>query len=493
MSTADRAWLLLGGRTLFGLVFIIAGTLIMWDGVATVKSLWTQYSPYLPFSLPPDIGLKTQKSTPLIFVTFVRVVSSLIAVIIGGIWIISGLSETLGSLRKDSEVTDFKAEGTVAESLRTGEAQYWKEYSFFVKKLSEMWGQARALSPLSYEIIGVIAKSCVKILFLGVFIFLTYSGLRALPALISKYLHSSVTYYVPAPTSLYALIGVVLVINLIIMITQFPLQRRSFSRSSHRFSVYGTGAPNMFLAMFEEGGKLLNPKDFPAKRPIRLKSMESPQVSGALLETSIRAVRTTSGLAIYLYLPLIILFTSFGFSRLTHFNKPVIEMPYSEFLKLHFFAYVLEVALGIGLILAGIYFAEWARRLFDCRRYRSTLIFAGQQSPTPNEQSESIHWMEESEADEGFASWARSPDVQTSFDMEVYWASALSESTSPGAPRFLSQLDLEPSSDETIIKIIEMPFHTSFGPTPQYFRKEASNKGEKVSEKEEKNVEWSIE
>ena len=39
-------------------------------------------------------------------------------------------------------------------------------------------------------------------------------------------------------------------------------------------------------------------------------------------------------------------------------------MTYQEFLTAHSLDYLLEVAFALGLIIAGLYFAEWARKLF---------------------------------------------------------------------------------------------------------------------------------
>ena len=57
-----------------------------------------------------------------------------------------------------------------------------------------------------------------------------------------------------------------------------------------------------------------------------------------------------------------------GFSRLVHFQRPVSEMPYQVFLQSHALDYMVEVLFALGLILVGLYFAEWARKLFDVRK-----------------------------------------------------------------------------------------------------------------------------
>ena len=123
----------------------------------------------------------------------------------------------------------------------------------------------------------------------------------------------------------------------------------------------GKGSPNLFFALFEESCKLLNPKGFQDLRPIRLQWNNQPGATGALVESYPENVKRAAGITGYLYLPVITIFTVLGFSRLLNFNLPTSEMPYSEFLSLHLFEYLLEVAFGIGLIMTGLYFAEWAK------------------------------------------------------------------------------------------------------------------------------------
>ena len=66
------------------------------------------------------------------------------------------------------------------------------------------------------------------------------------------------------------------------------------------------------------------------------------------------------------------------------FSRPAGPMTYVEFLTAHSLDYLLEVAFALGLILSGLYFAEWARKLFDVRRYRSALFLSlGGPRPVP--------------------------------------------------------------------------------------------------------------
>jgi hypothetical protein len=489
------------GQALFGLAFVVAGLIIGWEGLHAAGALKTQFAPYLPFSLPPDIGLKTQKSLPFIFVVFVKVVSSLCAVIIGLVWIVSGLGEMIGSVTGDPQPDKFKSPDRVAEALRNAEAPYWQDYAAPFRMPALYWERARSLDPISYQMIKQLMISSIKVIFLGILVALAVKGLSMIPMLLAKYLQVQAQFSVPKPTPLYLLIFVVLIINGIIFVTQLPLKKKPFNRKAETFKVYGKGSPNLFFALFEEGCKLLNPKGLDNAKPTRLQWSDKPQVTGALVESCPANVKRPAGIAGYFYLPLITIFTVLGFSRLLHFNPPTPEMPYAEFVSMHLFEYFLEVAFAIGLIMTGLYFAEWAKRFLDRRQYSSLVAFCCEplqekpQKPSAKLRGDkSPGWVEMNDADPRFAEWAKDQLSQRNFSVRIYWAEAVSQSTTPDGPRFLVQLEQTPSLNPAMARILTVPFNTSFDTEPNPEKSSpASSENPPQGPEVDKDLEWTVE
>ncbi len=491
----------MASQALFGLAFVVAGVIVAWEGLRAAEALKTQFAPYLPFSLPPDIGLKTQRSLPFIFVTFVKGVSCLCAMLIGFMWTVSGLGEMITSVRQVPQPDKFKSPELVAEALRNAEAQYWRGYVAPFRFLAKAWDRVRGLDPISYEMIMQIIVSSTKVILLGIIVGLAVKGLHVIPALLSKYLQLQVNYTVPEPTPLYLLIIIVLIINGIALITQAPLKKKAFNRRVEIFKVQGKGSPNLFFALFEESCKLLNPKGFQDLRPIRLQWNNQPGATGALVESYPENVKRAAGITGYLYLPVITIFTVLGFSRLLNFNLPTSEMPYSEFLSLHLFEYLLEVAFGIGLIMTGLYFAEWAKKFFDGRQYRSFMAFCCEQfqnrpqglSGKPNGEK-TVKWVGMSGVDAAFADWAKDQLSEKTFAVEIYWAEAISESTTPGGPRYLVQLERSPSLNPAMARILTIPFNTSFDTEPPHQADSPTSPESPPQPSEiDKDLEWTVE
>ncbi len=148
-------------------------------------------------------------------------------------------------------------------------------------------------------------------------------------------------------------------------------------------------------------------------------------------------------------------------------------MTYMQFLTGHSLDYLLEVIFALGLILSGLYFAEWARKLFDVCRYRSAVIFChteGQSvarpvnaNPTsPRRQSVAASWKVAQAVDAQFAAWAKDPQAATRFHVEVCWAEAISESIGPEGPRYLIEARKTEWIDSALSRIVELPFHVDF-------------------------------
>jgi hypothetical protein len=173
---------------------------------------------------------------------------------------------------------------------------------------------------------------------------------------------------------------------------------------------------------------------------------------------------------------LVLLLLTMGFTRLIHFQRLGGSMTYMEFLSAHSLDYVLEVVFALGMILSGLYFAEWARKLFDVRRYRSAVIFchtegrASRDSRPMNAdahssrdgQLEQMRWKPAQAVDDQFAAWAKDPQGVARFHVEVCWTEAISESIGAEGPRYLIEARKTESVDSALSRIVELPFHVDF-------------------------------
>ena len=183
---------LIDGKIFVGLVFVISGAVVAWGGAAHIKELWSMVSQFFPIALPNDISQRTLVSFPLIFKELISAVSSLCAVLVGAMWFFSGIGEIFRSLKPYSEPSDFRHPELVTETVRTGEAQYWRTSSLGARLLGRIWGRARYVSPISYEFFGKLFRSSLKTLMLGGVIALVFYFWRILPFLLKRYLQLSV-------------------------------------------------------------------------------------------------------------------------------------------------------------------------------------------------------------------------------------------------------------------------------------------------------------
>jgi hypothetical protein len=459
------------GHALVGLVLVFAGLFIAWEGFFKLQELWRQFAPYFPFSLPPDTAQKMQTALPFVFSVFVTTVGSICAVLMGISWALSGLGEMFESKKRVRNPPDFEKPELVAESLRSAQAPYWRSYSRMLRIMGAIWSRARFMSPISYNVMKRIMASCIKVALLGLLFGLVAYGLHMIPSLLKKYVNLEVKLYVPSPAPLYFLLGLVLFFDTIIALTMFPFRRTMFGRTCENVPVLGRGDPRMFFALLEEAAKLLSVKSSQDRRPVRLQNKDRPQIRGTLVENAPEEIRSFAQPAGYLCLPLILLLLGMGFSRLIHFNRPVTPVPYADFLTLYFLDYLMEVFFAIGLIITGLYFVDWARKLFDVRRYRSALLFcytrpANAQEADPRSKKtmslEEMAWTTDGGTDERFAQWAREPAGGGSFVTEACWAEILSEAEGAKSPRFLIQMTESQSLDIALARILTLPFCVNF-------------------------------
>jgi len=332
------------------------------------------------------------------------------------------------------------------------------------------------MNPISYQFVKEVLRSFLKILLLAILVAVIFSFLRATPALFQKYFHTSLQIFVPSAGPLFFLLGLVAFIDCLILVNLVPFKKLEFMRSCEVAPVSGRGDPQAFFALLEEGCKLLNAKGQANPPPVRMEAETQPHMKGSLIENfpeNVRGLMTPAG---YVCLPLILLLLTMGFTRLIHFHRSTGPMTYMEFLTVHSLDYMLEVVFALGLVLSGLYFAEWARKLFDVRRYRSAIIFChteGQPVREPHVGSANarprlrlssgvMKWNAAQAADDQFATWAKDPRSTKRFHVEVCWAEAISESVGAGGPRYLVEARKTESIDSALSRIVELPFHVDF-------------------------------
>jgi hypothetical protein len=467
----DRIAFLWSGQALVGYVLIIAGLVVAWEGFFKLRELWHQFAPYLPFSFPPDTAQRMQTALPFVFSTFVMVVGSICAVLMGISWFLSGSGGVIESRNEVRRPPVFDKPELVAESLRSSQPQYWRSRSYMLRALGSIWPRARFISPISYNMFRKLTISSVKVTLLGGLIALATYGLQMIPILLKKYANIDTILLVPSPAPLYFLIGTVLFLNAVIALTMLPFRRTNFVRTCENVPVRGNGDPRMFFALLEEAAKLLSGMRGQDQQPVRLRNGESPQIRGTLVENSPKVIRSFARPAGYLCLPLILLLLTMGFSRLIYFNRPVAPVPYADFLTRYFLDYLMEVFFGIGLIITGLYFSDWAGNLFDVRKYRSALVFchtsrpamqSTERSPEKKASREGISWTTDGDVDEQFVQWAREPEGGRNFRIETFWAEVISESEGAEGPRFLIKMAQSQSLDLALSRILALPFCVSF-------------------------------
>ena len=422
-----RLSFLSNGRVLLAIVFVIAGAFVVWKGLLELRDLWRLMSPLFPLSIPKDVSQKVANSLPTIFKYFVVIVSSVCAVLIGGLWAVSGVGSLFQARRRLHQPANFDKPELVAESIRSGRTLHWPATPWLVKLLAAVWGPVRFVNPIAYQFLKQVLQSFLNIVLLTIIVAIIFSFLRAMPALLQKYAHVSINMAVPSAGPLFFLLGLIAFVNCLILVNLIPYKQPEIMRSCEVAPVSGRGDPHVFFALLEEGCKLLTSKgQVDRSGGVRLEGTAQHGTKGTLIENFPERVGNSLSPAGYICLPLVLLLLTMGFTRLIHFHPPGGSsgpVTYADFLSAHFPNDLLEIVFSLGLILSGLYFAEWARKLFDVHRYRSALIFCHTEEQSDREPRtgsknpqldhgpafEGIRWRAAQAVDEQFAAWAKNP------------------------------------------------------------------------------------
>jgi hypothetical protein len=464
------------GELLVGLVMLAAGVYIAWQGYAKLRELGAFFATFLPLHLPEDVAERLLKSLPLIGTVFINTVGSLAAMLMGVAWVLSGLMETWQAGKKPPEPSDIQDPNLVAEVVRTGQAQYWKSSSPLVRLMASLVPRARLISPISYDVIGSLFWTSLKVVLVGIVIAILWFALESIPGLVKTYLNRTIVLVVPPARPLFVLLGFVVGVHFLIALSLMPFKPPVLLRTREALAVRGSNDPSPLFALLEEGCKLLDAVGVPPRTPARLASDGNPPLKATLVETTPEPLQSVARPAGYVCLPLAFFPLIMGFTRLIHFQRTVDPMPYHEFLSKQLLSYALEVAVALALVGVGLHFAEQARKLFGIRRFRSALIFASAawdcaltpvapgRVPITGEQpgTQDVQWKPAYGSDDCFANWARSPEATGAFAVNLLWSEAISESSVNDGPRFVIDLRQSGILDEAMEQIVRLPFHVAF-------------------------------
>lgn len=445
-----------------------------WLGIGKLQELWGVIARFLPLAVPENSMQLILTSLPYIFKLFISGISSLSALLIGALWFFTGIMDAVDSLTRKTEPAQLKSPGLVAESLKDSRVHSWDSPPALVRILSWLWPRFRYISPVSYEVFHDAFRSFFKIAFLGVVIFFVFFLLRLAPTLVTGVLKREFHMVVPSPGLLYWLLAGVVGVNVVIAVSLVPFRDPSFDRTSFGLGLRGGGDPGAFFALLEEGCRLLARPGQAPRPPMRLKRAGPPQARGTLVESMIGPETALARPVAFFCMPLMVLLLISGFYKLINFQGPTVAMPHTEFFSEYALDYLLQVAFCLGLILCGVYFSEWARKLLGVRTFRSLVVFCQSVGGVVPEKQEDAdagfrdhekldqddRWTVEEGVDEKFAAWARDPSVETTFSVDIFWAEVISESA--GRDRHMKRAVRSLHMDKGMARILELPFHVDF-------------------------------
>jgi hypothetical protein len=475
----EKIPLIKNGQALLGLVFLLAGLVVTREAVFKLRELWVEFGRYFPVSLGGLALPKILEVLPLIVLVFIVFVSSVCGVLIGLLWAVSGLIDMIRSWRQPVASGDLKQPEVVAEAVRTAQAQYWRSSSWWIRGFVSLWPKARLMSPVSFEVLGDAIGYLFRLAILVLVVAAATHLLTLIPALVQRFFQASITLKVPSASPLYLTLAAMMFVNVLIGLSLVPVRKQEYFRECESARVNGSGSTSLFFALVEEACTLLNPKGSSRKPSVRLETDQSTPIRATFVESHPKALRSLARPAGYCCLPLAFLFCTMGFSRLIDFQRPVATVHWTDFLSYHLLDYVFEVIFALGLIFAGLHLAEWARRIFDIQKFRSSVVLCYARNPRlsmgsrPTEAgggrrlTESVSWKVVPGIDEEFAQWARGEgDQGDHFEATICWADVVTEATGPRSPRFVIDMGRSEVLDEAMAKIVELPYRAHFDVDP---------------------------
>ncbi|MFC1834822.1 hypothetical protein ACFL2Q_08825 [Thermodesulfobacteriota bacterium] len=470
-----KALRFISSPALVGLGFVIAGGLIARMGGVRLYALYLEYAPYFPLPPMDKASAWIFSSLPLIFRLFVIIVSSISAVLVGVLWFFSGLAEVIEARGFRQQPPDFERPDLTAESLRTSVPHYWSSRPWAIRMVTLVWPKARFMGPISYDVFRETLWTMVRVLLLIVLIMGLHRLLQLAPEIVKSLLNKQISFSVPHPGKLYYLLAAVILVNMVIGLSVIPFRSRLLETTRVPVSVRGGGESGAFMALIEEGCKLLSARGAQHIAPTRLE-FEQTQSQGSLIEKSPDVTRAFSRPAAYVCVVLFLALLIVGFSRLVNFEEAAPSMAAVDFFSRLFLDYVVEVAFCFGIIISGLHFAEWSRRLLGIRTFRSFVVFCYEQKEElasrkqPSKRRIGVggtgkahtEWNIVRDADPAFTQWAKDPGKSSNFRMVLNWGVVFSEADFGEGRRHLIRSERSEALDKSMARILELPFHVNF-------------------------------
>lgn len=467
------------GRFPLAIIYILSGLTVAIMAFSKLKMLFFQFAPYLPFSVPSDSFERLLNSLPLVFSTFVSLVSSVGALLFGIQWFFYGLADFF---RKSSEITDpgeLVDKKSIFSLLLSSKLDQRK--IFFKKRFSVLNFLTRQFTPATHAVLWLTIRFSVKLVFGAAIIFLLAKLLRVAPVLINKRFDAQIAIVFPDLTYLWAILGLLFGINLLAFFSFVPTRKRNIDFESVDLVVSGNAAMVFFLSIFEELCALTNSRNLSKNSPNRFQIKSSDGNFGvAGLFESYPERKSRSNIHAYLVLPLIPCFLIWGFHRLINFQIPLAMTGPKLFFSQYFLSMLVEIAFACILLFAASFFARFDRLIFQISRFESYLIGCrcrpleannssvnSLRNRAKNESQNNLRVEDDELAylagpDSNLMEWLKQPEKPCRFSARVTWSRVITEASSPSAVRNVISFERDKKLQSLIARILVVLKHVNF-------------------------------
>lgn len=464
---ANTVSFLKDGLALAGVLLCVCGGVIAGLGLSRIRDLWIQIQPVLPLSLSADVPEMVAQSFPTVLTVVVNFIASVCAVLMGIAWAFSGLASAVKGRRRRASPGDLDSPALVAEALRSSCPARCLHFGPLLRLLSLLRPTMVYMNPLSKGMLGDLWHGFLKAAIAVILIAFGVYFVSWIPGLLRKTLDWSIVITVPSVSSLYLLLGMVMLTYVVVGWSLLPTRQLQYMRGTRDLRVRGTGQPDLFLALLEESSILLDLGSQGVPKATRLEHSGVSGVRATLIESSPQVVDSSAKPLGYALLLLALVLPLAGFVRLIHFQPPVASsIGIGQFFAMHGLEYLVDIGFGLAFIIAGLRLGYWGERLLNVRRFRSALVFCRQKGADEKDYHENslpqFTWKKPEGRNQSLAEWAARPDVSPDFSLEICWAELVSEAEGVAGPRQLVVIRLSPALEALVDRILFVPFALRF-------------------------------
>jgi len=476
------------GFLLLGIVYIFSGLIVSIIAFSKLKLLFLQFAPYLPFSVPSDGLERILSSPPLVFSTFVSLMSSVAGFLFGIQWFCSGLVDCIRKTPSTQETGELADKNSILSFLlsleRTNSQLSSCKKSFSINNFLARW-----FTPGTYGVVYATVRSNFKLLFVVALVLLIARLLEVGPVMLNKHFGFQIAFVVPQFGNLWTILSALVVINLFAALSFISIRKRHFDFESRDLVVSGNGAMVFFLSIFEELCTLVNSRNLSGNQPSRFQTKLSDgtfNVAGLFEGYPNRNIKPAN-IVVYLLLPMIPCCLIWGFYRLINFQLSAPAMDQHLFFSRYFSSMLLEVAFACFLLFAASHFARLTRLILQISKYESYLIACQCRTLVSSDSTDSVvnhishdsesdlrsgscEWQELSGPENDLIEWIKEPEKQRQFSVKITWARASTESSFPSGDRKSTSFERDKELEILIDKILIVLRHVNFE------SQEASNK-----------------